>query len=74
MTKLGPLDSYERSIRLTLGVALLLLFWGFGWTSVEAFGALLLGVAALATAVAAYDPVDRALASADVRRTRKETQ
>lgn len=65
MTKLGPLDAYERWIRLALGVSLLLLFWGFGWTSVEAIGAVVLGVAALATALSGYDPVDKALRRLD---------
>lgn len=65
MTKRGPLDAYERWIRFALGVSLLLLFWGFGWTSVEAIGALLLGVVALTTALAGYDPVDKALAKVD---------
>ena len=65
MTRLGPLDLYERWVRFALGVSLLLLFWGFGWTSVEAVGALVLGGAALVTALAGYDPLDRALARID---------
>jgi hypothetical protein len=60
--KAGPLDHFERSVRLGLGIALVLLAWGFGWTSVEAIGAIVLGLAALATAAAGYSPADRALA------------
>jgi glucose-6-phosphate-specific signal transduction histidine kinase len=60
--KSGPLDHFERALRLLLGIALVLLAWGFGWTGVEAIGALLLGLAALATAAAGYSPADRALA------------
>jgi glucose-6-phosphate-specific signal transduction histidine kinase len=60
--KTGPLDRFERSLRLVLGIALVLLAWGFGWTSVEAIGAIVLGLAALATAAAGFSPADRALA------------
>lgn len=61
-TKTGPLDSFERSVRLALGIALVLLAWGFGWTDVEAIGALVLGLVALATAAAGFSPFDRAAA------------
>jgi glucose-6-phosphate-specific signal transduction histidine kinase len=60
--KTGPLDRLERSVRLVLGIALVLLAWGFGWSSVEAVGAIVLGLAALASAAAGYSPADRALA------------
>jgi hypothetical protein len=45
------------------------LAWGFGWTSVEAIGAIVLGIVALATSVAGFSPADRALArqSGDTR-------
>ncbi len=59
--KTGPLDRMERSVRAALGIVLILLAWGFGWTSVEAIGALLLGLAALATAAAGFSPADRML-------------
>ncbi len=59
--KNGPLDQFERGIRAILGIALVLLAWGFGWTGVEAIGALLLGLAALATAAAGFSPADRIL-------------
>lgn len=65
MNKNGPLDSAERSIRLALGVVLVLLAWGFGWTSVEAVGALLLGFVALVSSVGGYAPEDRLLAKLD---------
>jgi glucose-6-phosphate-specific signal transduction histidine kinase len=60
--KTGPLDQFERAVRGALGVALVLLAWGFGWTDVEAIGALLLGIVALVTAAAGFSPADRALA------------
>jgi glucose-6-phosphate-specific signal transduction histidine kinase len=60
--KTGPLDQFERAVRGVLGIALVLLAWGFGWTDVEAIGALLLGIVALVTAAAGYSPADRVLA------------
>jgi glucose-6-phosphate-specific signal transduction histidine kinase len=60
--KTGPLDQFERTVRVVLGIALMLLAWGFGWSDVEAIGALVLGIAALATAVAGFSPADRMLA------------
>jgi glucose-6-phosphate-specific signal transduction histidine kinase len=63
--KTGPLDQFERAVRGALGVALVLLAWGFGWTDVEAIGALVLGVVALATAAAGFSPADRVLARLD---------
>jgi glucose-6-phosphate-specific signal transduction histidine kinase len=62
ITKTGPLDRFERLVRLTLGVALVLLAWGFGWTDVEAIGALVLGLVSLATAAVGVSPFDRAVA------------
>lgn len=62
MEKTGQLDPFERSVRLVLGVALVLLGWGFGWTGVDGVGALVLGVAALATAAGGVSPADRFLA------------
>jgi glucose-6-phosphate-specific signal transduction histidine kinase len=61
--KTGPLDQFERTVRAVLGIALLLLAWGFGWSDVEAIGALLLGIVALLTAAACYSPADRMMAS-----------
>jgi hypothetical protein len=63
--KTGPLDRFERGVRLALGIALVLLAWGFGWTDVEAIGALLLGIVALVTAAVGYSPADRVLARLD---------
>lgn len=60
--KTGPLDRFERTVRLVLGIALVLLAWGFGWSDVEAIGALVLGIVALGTAAAGYSPTDRMLA------------
>lgn len=60
--KTGPLDQFERAVRAMLGVALVLLAWGFGWSDVEAIGSLLLGIIALGTAAAGYSPADRVLA------------
>jgi glucose-6-phosphate-specific signal transduction histidine kinase len=61
MKKNGPLDGFERVVRLSLGVALVLLAWGFGWTGVDGVGALVLGIVALATAAAGFSPADKAL-------------
>jgi glucose-6-phosphate-specific signal transduction histidine kinase len=60
--KTGPLDRFERIVRGVLGIALVLLAWGFGWSDVEAIGALVLGLVALGTAAAGYSPADRVLA------------
>jgi glucose-6-phosphate-specific signal transduction histidine kinase len=60
--KTGPLDQFERTVRVVLGIALVLLAWGFGWSDVEAIGALLLGIVALVTAAVAYSPTDRVMA------------
>jgi glucose-6-phosphate-specific signal transduction histidine kinase len=60
--KTGPLDQFERIVRAMLGVALVLLAWGFGWSDVEAIGSLLLGIVALGTAAAGFSPADRMLA------------
>jgi glucose-6-phosphate-specific signal transduction histidine kinase len=60
--KTGPLDQFERTVRVVLGIALVLLAWGFGWSDVEAIGALLLGVIALGTGAAGFSPADRMLA------------
>jgi glucose-6-phosphate-specific signal transduction histidine kinase len=60
--KTGPLDQFERTVRVLLGVALVLLAWGFGWSDVEAIGALVLGIVALATAAVGYSPADRMIA------------
>jgi glucose-6-phosphate-specific signal transduction histidine kinase len=60
--KTGPLDQFERTVRVALGIALVLLAWGFGWSDVEAIGALLLGIVSLVTAAAGYSPADRVLA------------
>jgi glucose-6-phosphate-specific signal transduction histidine kinase len=60
--KTGPLDQFERTVRAVLGVALVLLAWGFGWSDVEAIGSLVLGIVALGTAAAGFSPADRALA------------
>jgi glucose-6-phosphate-specific signal transduction histidine kinase len=60
--KTGPLDHFERTVRAMLGVALVLLAWGFGWTDVEAIGALLLGIVALVTAAVGFSPTDRMMA------------
>jgi glucose-6-phosphate-specific signal transduction histidine kinase len=62
IVKTGPLDQFERTVRGVLGIALVLLAWGFGWSDVEAIGALLLGLVALVTAAAGYSPTDRMLA------------
>lgn len=62
ITKTGPLDSFERSVRLALGISLVLLAWGFGWSDVEAIGALVLGLVSLATAAVGVSPFDRAVA------------
>jgi glucose-6-phosphate-specific signal transduction histidine kinase len=60
--KTGPLDQFERTVRAVLGIALVLLAWGFGWSDVEAIGALVLGIVALGTAAAGYSPADRMMA------------
>jgi hypothetical protein len=60
--KTGPLDQFERTVRVVLGIALVLLAWGFGWSDVEAIGALVLGLVALATAAVGFSPADRMLA------------
>jgi glucose-6-phosphate-specific signal transduction histidine kinase len=67
IAKNGLLDQFERGVRAILGIALLLLAWGFGWTSVEAIGAMLLGLAALATAAAGFSPADRVLSRFESR-------
>lgn len=67
IAKSGPLDQFERGVRAILGIALVLLAWGFGWTNVEAIGALVLGLAALATAVAGFSPADRMLSRLESR-------
>ena len=59
--KTGSLDHIERSIRAALGIALVLLAWGFGWSDVEAIGALVLGLIALVTAAAGFSPANRIL-------------
>lgn len=63
MEKTGTIDGFERAARLALAVALVLLAWGFGWSGVDAIGALVLGAFALATAARGACPVDRALAT-----------
>ena len=60
--KTRPLDQFERTVRVVLGIALVLLAWGFGWSDVEAIGALVLGLIALGTAAAGFSPTDRVLA------------
>jgi glucose-6-phosphate-specific signal transduction histidine kinase len=60
--KTGPLDQFERTVRAVLGIALVLLAWGFGWSDVEAIGALVLGIIALGTAAVGFSPTDRMLA------------
>jgi Protein of unknown function (DUF2892) len=60
--KAGPLDHFERVVRAVLGIALVLLAWGFGRLDVEAIGALLLGIVALVTAAVGYSPADRMMA------------
>lgn len=60
--KTGPLDQFERTVRVALGISLVLLAWGFGWTDVEAIGALLLGIIALGTAAVGFSPADRMMA------------
>jgi glucose-6-phosphate-specific signal transduction histidine kinase len=60
--KTGPLDRFERMVRVALGISLVLLAWGFGWTDVEAIGALLLGIVALVTAAVGFSPTDRMMA------------
>jgi hypothetical protein len=60
--KTGPLDQLERTVRVALGIALVLLAWGFGWSDVEAIGALVLGLVALVTAAVGYSPADRMMA------------
>jgi glucose-6-phosphate-specific signal transduction histidine kinase len=62
IVKTGPLDQFERTVRVVLGIALVLLAWGFGWSDVEAIGALVLGLVALVTAAVGYSPADRMLA------------
>jgi glucose-6-phosphate-specific signal transduction histidine kinase len=62
IVKTGPLDQFERAVRVVLGIALVLLAWGFGWSDVEAIGALVLGIIALGTAAAGFSPADRMLA------------
>lgn len=62
--KTGILDRTERAVRVTLGVALVLISWDYGWT-VIGVGALVLGVAALVTALVGVSPADRALARLD---------
>jgi glucose-6-phosphate-specific signal transduction histidine kinase len=57
--KSGPLDHFERMVRVVLGIALVLLAWGFGWSDVEAIGALLLGIVALVTGAVGFSPADR---------------
>lgn len=60
--KTGLLDEGEQLVRLTLGVILVALAWGFGWTSVEGLGALVVGAASFATGLWGYSPADAALA------------
>jgi len=59
--KTGPLDRFERGARLALGVALILIAIDYGWTVVGT-GAVVLGIVALATAIAGVSPGDRVLA------------
>jgi DUF2892 family protein len=60
-TKIGPLDTFERTVRFVLGVALVLIATDYGW-NVIGVGAVVLGIAALATAIIGTSPGDRVLA------------
>jgi glucose-6-phosphate-specific signal transduction histidine kinase len=60
--KTGRLDSFERSIRLLLAIAALLLAWGYDWTGVDGIGFVVVGAIAFATALAGRCPADAALA------------
>lgn len=69
MTKTGVLDDLERSVRAVLAIALALVAWDYGWTSVEGLAALALAVVAASTAYTGYCLIDHALAGA-ARRSR----
>ena len=58
MAKTGRLDDVERGVRLLLAVVLFLLAWGYGWSGVEALGAIVLGAYVLVTALARFCPLD----------------
>jgi hypothetical protein len=62
--KNGTLDTFERTVRAVLGVTLILVCWDYGLTVIGT-GALILGLAALATALAGRSPADRYLARFD---------
>jgi hypothetical protein len=49
MKAIHRIDSFEGKVRFTLGVALLLIAWDYGWTVIGT-GAVGLGVISLATA------------------------
>jgi len=66
--KTGVLDPAERAVRTALAVALALLAWHAGWTSVEGLTALTLAVVAASTAYTGYCLIDHALAAAEHRR------
>jgi hypothetical protein len=60
MKKTGLLDPLEGTVRMVLGVALVLIAWDYGWTVIGT-GALVLGIVALVTAFVGLSPGDRAL-------------
>jgi len=61
--KPGQLDTFERSVRFALGIALILIAIDYGLTVVGT-GAVVLGIVALGTAIVGLSPGDRLLARA----------
>ena len=62
VAKRGPLGDFERGVRLLLAVVLFLLARGYGWSGVEAIGAIVLGAYVLVTALTRFCPLDAWLA------------
>jgi thiosulfate dehydrogenase [quinone] large subunit len=63
----GRLDPVERTVRVLLGVALLLIAWGYSWSGEIGIGAIVVGGIALITGAAGICLADNVLARLDER-------